>query len=170
MPRIPLRLPIFFLLFASLLVMPIPHAESGTPPDDRELGYRRIFMKDRVAAFYREGGRSYLDKRVHLLVPADRFRNAGRMIRRPKGVIWIRHVNRNIPLLLDPRNLYYKRLMKTLEREAKRKAKKMKGVKRLDQVAIYARVIRPDWDLKGRCHLFVEKIKTCGGALRKSAD
>ena len=56
-----------------------------------------------------------------------------------------------MPVLINPRNVYFKRL------------KRKKDVKGL--LCIKGYVYRPEWDLKGRCFLRVKVIKTYGGKL-----
>ena len=112
-------------------------------------------MKERLKLFYRTGGKTYYNKKVHILIPAEVFRKKPDVIRRPGRIIWHRFSNRSVPVLVNPDNLYLKRLLKNLA-ESRKKIKTM---------SVFARVIRPSWDIKGRCHLLVHKMKTYGGAL-----
>jgi len=50
----------------------------------QEISYRRITMKEKLKKFYQTGGRAYLDKRVHLLVSAEVFRQEPKMIKDEK--------------------------------------------------------------------------------------
>jgi hypothetical protein len=131
---------------------------------DRELGYRRITMKDRIKKFYHSCGKTHLDKKVHILIPAAVFRKDPQVIRRPGGVLWKVYENKTVPVIVSPANLYLKRLDKAFQKEKKRKKKK------IATVSVLGKVIQPTWDLKGRCFIMVHKIKTYGGALKKSVD
>lgn len=131
-----------------------------TPSD--ELGYRRITMKDKRKAFYRTGGKEHLGYKVHLLVPAAVFKKKPKEILRPDGKIWHRYENQTVPVLVSPKNLYYKRLKKALAKSKKKKSKKP-----IQTISLFGRVIAPTWDVKGRCHILYYKSKTYGGALKK---
>jgi hypothetical protein len=127
-------------------------APSAAP---QEVSYRRITMKERVKAFYRTGGKAYLGKKVHILVPARVFKKHSVVLGRNRKRI-LRFENRSVPLLVQPANPYYKRM--------KREMKK----KRIETVSVFGKIIRPSWDPKGKCHLLITKVKTCNGALRKT--
>ena len=72
--------------------------------------------------------------------------------------------NGSVPVPANPKNQYVKRLQNAFDREIRRKEKK------IATVSVFGKVIQPSWDVKGRCHLLVHKIKTYGGALKKSVD
>lgn len=122
-----------------------------------ELSYRRITMKDKLRKFYQTGGKSYYGKRVHILVSADVFRREHKIVQDPKGRPLYLFKNKTVPILVRPSNLYYKRLLRKLAWQKKK----------IQTVSVFAKLIRPSWDLKGRNHLFVYKLKTYGGGLKK---
>ncbi len=118
-----------------------------------ETSYRRITTKDKIKKFYAEGGKNHLGKRVHIHIESSVLKKKAKRTRIPGGRIVLIFENRSVPIMINPRNLYYK----TLKRK-----KKVTGL-----LCIKAAVIRPDWDLKGRCFLYVHKIKNHGGKLVK---
>ena len=126
-------------------------------PAAQEVSYHRITMEERVKAFYRTGGREYLGRRVHILVPARAFRKPEVVLGRNRKR-FLRFENRSVPLLVRPANPYYKRMVRRL------KAKK----ERIETVSVFGKIIRPSWDPRGKCHLLITKVKTYGGALRKT--
>lgn len=156
LPRVP-------LLLAGLLLPAAAGAVLPAPLRDGPLTYRRITMASRLRAFYREGGRAYLGQRVHLLVPGAVFEGKPIRVTRPDGRSWYDFPNRTVPILVSPRNLYYRRLRRLLS-AARRRHRPIRTV------SLFGRVIRPSWDLKGRCHILFEKAKTYGGALKQSVD
>lgn len=134
----------------------------STLAGDQELGYRRITMKERIREFYRTGGKAYRNKKVHIHIPAAVFRKKPKRIRRPGGVIWDVFENGAVPVLVNPENQYLKRLNNDFKKERKR------GKKKIETLSVFGKVIQPSWDVKGRCHLEVHKIRTYGGALKKN--
>jgi len=123
----------------------------------QEVSYRRITMKEKLKKFYCSGGRAYLGKYVHLLVPADRFRKEPQEVKGEEGERLLVFANQSVPLLVNPANLYHRRLMKKLDWQKKR----------IHTVSVFGKVVRPSFDVKGRCHIRVHKVKTYGGSLRK---
>ena len=148
---------VFFLLLLFTFPSALPFGKTD------ETGYRRITMRKRLDAFYREGGRSYLGKKVHLLVLASVFRRAPTNVTLPDGRVWFVFSNRTVPVLVSPKNLYFLRLRRKLE-QAERTHRSIRTV------SLFARVIRPSWDLKGRCHLLLYKVKCHGGKLKRIGD
>jgi hypothetical protein len=132
------------------------------PASPQELGYRRITMKDRLKKFYRAGGRTHLGKKIHIYIDAKVFRKKPEVLIRPKGRVWHVFENRSVPVLVSPRNLYYKRFQRKMS--LKKKKQKTKTV------SVLGKVIQPSWDLKGRCYILVHQMKTYGGALKKTGD
>jgi len=130
----------------------------GVPAETQELGYRRVTMKDRLKEFYRTGGRSHLGKKVHILIPASVFRKEPKKVRRPGGTILHVFSNRSVPLIVSMKNIYFKRL----------KRKMAKKGKRIQTVSVFGKVFQPTWDMKGRCHLQVHKMKSYNGKLMKT--
>ena len=143
----------------STLIFLLTLLAMGFPAAGQELGYRRITMKERLKAFYLAGGKTYLGKKVHIYIPAAVFKKKPKVITLPNGQIWHRYDNRSVPVLVSPINQYYKRLQTDLASKKKRA--------KIKTVSLYARVVRPAWDVKGRCHLLLHKTKTYGGALKK---
>jgi hypothetical protein len=133
------------------------------PSPSDECGYRRITMKERLKNFYRTGGKEYLNKKVHIHIPAAVFRKKPTVIVRPDGKIWHLYANQSVPVLVSPRNSYYKRLQKALAESKKKKTKK-----KIQTVSLFGQVVAPTWDVKGRCQILFFKMKTYGGALTKT--
>ncbi|MHC4945183.1 MAG: hypothetical protein ACYTG7_19375 [Planctomycetota bacterium] len=129
----------------------------GLESPGQELTYRRITMKEKLKKFYKTGGKAYHGKRVHILLSAEVFRRPHKVIVPKKGAILHCFPNKTVPVLISPKNLYLKRL--------KRKLAWQKD--KIKIVSVFGKIVRPDWDLKGRYHLYIYKIKTYGGALKK---
>jgi hypothetical protein len=129
----------------------------GLESPGQELTYRRITMKEKLKKFYRTGGKAYHGKRVHILLSAEVFRRKHKVIVPKKGAILHCFPNQTVPVLVSPGNLYLKRL--------KRKLAWQKN--KIKIVSAFGKIVRPSWDLKGRYHLYIYKIKTYGGTLKK---
>jgi hypothetical protein len=129
-----------------LVILPAGPLEAGTTG-------RSILSKKKLEEFYAAGGRNHAGKKVHIHLSASLLKKKGKTLRLPGGKIALVFENRSVPVLVNPRNVYFKRL------------KRKKDVTGL--LCIKGRVIRPAWDLKGRCFLWVDVIKTYGGKLDK---
>lgn len=134
------------------------------PSSDKELSYRRITMEERIKEFYKTRGKKYKDKNIHILIPAAVLKQKPKIIRRPGLVYWFLYENQTVPLFINPKNIYLKRLNNRFKKEKKRKTLKHK----VQWVSLFGRVFQPSWDIKGRCLISVHKIKTYGGKLKKS--
>jgi len=121
------------------------------PVDAAQASSRSILSKKELKEFYATGGKNHAGKKVHIHLSASLLKKKGKTVRLPGGRIALVFENKSVPVLINPRNIYYKRL------------KRKKDVKGL--LCIKGYVYRPDWDLKGRCFLRVEAIKTYGGKL-----
>lgn len=113
--------------------------------------YHSILSKKRIKEFYSSGGKSHLNKRVHIHINSSVLKKKAKRVRLPGGKAALRFDNKSVPILINPWNRYYKRLLRK---------KEVKGL-----LCIKGYVYRPDWDLKGRCFLRVHAIKTYGGKL-----
>ncbi len=116
-----------------------------------EISTRSILNKKSLKEFYATGGKKYIGKRIHIHLPATILKKKAKRVRLRGGKAALQFENKSVPLLVNPRNIYFKRLMRK---------KKVDGL-----LCIKGYVYRPDWDLKGRSFLRVHSIKTYGGKL-----
>ena len=114
---------------------------------------RSILSEKKLKEFYATGGKGYVNCNVHIHLDASILRKKPKNTRLPGGRILLQYKNGSIPILVNPRNVYYRRL---------KTKKKITGL-----LCIKGYVYRPEWDLKGRCFLRVKVIKTYGGKLKK---
>jgi len=113
---------------------------------------RSILSKKKLEEFFATGGRAYEGRKVHIHLSASLLKKKGKTVRLSGGRIALVFENKSVPVLINPRNIYFRRL------------KRKKDVTGL--LCIKGHVYRPDWDLKGRCFLWVDVIKTYGGKLK----
>lgn len=116
-----------------------------------EISTRSILNKKSLKEFYTTGGKKHVGKRIHIHLPSTILKKKAKRVRLRGGKAALQFENKSVPLLVNPRNIYFKRLMRK---------KKFDGL-----LCIKGYVYRPDWDLKGRCFLRVQSIKTYGGEL-----
>jgi len=131
------------LLLAVLLVA--PGLAAAAP--------RSLLTSRRIKEFYAAGGKPWVGKKIHIHIEASVFGKRPKKIRLPGGKVMLCYTKESVPLLVSPQNVYFRRL--------KRK-KKISGL-----VCIKGSVIRPPWDLEGRCFIRVAVVKTYGGRLWK---
>jgi len=154
------------ILFYLPVLLAVPLLLAPGPFKDKELGYRRITMQKRIDEFYKTCGKNFLNKNVHILIPASVFRKKPYIVRRPNLVYWYRYENRSVPIICNPKNIYLKRLNSTFDKEKKRK----RNNRKVQTVSVFGSVYQPTWDIKGRSYIMLHKMKTYGGALKKSVD
>lgn len=143
----------------ALTILILFAALSDLPIEGQEISYRRITMKNKLKKFYQDGGRKYYGKLVHIYIPAGVFKKEPKIMKGKRGNLLLCFKNKSVPIIVSPKNLYYKRLMRKLGRKNNR----------IETISVYGKIIRPSWDVKGRCHLKVFKLKTFGGTLKKNA-
>jgi len=116
-----------------------------------ETGNRTILGKKSLKEFYASAGKKHVGKRIHIHLPSAVLKKKPKRVRLRGGKAALQFENKTVPLLVNPCNIYFKRLMRK---------KKVTGL-----LCIKGYVYQPDWDLKGRCFLRVQSIKTYGGKL-----
>lgn len=81
------------------------------PESPAGVSYRRL-KGDKETAFYQSGGRTHRNQRVHLHVQAQRLLGKPeKIIPLRRGGRLLRFKNRSVPLLLSPRNIYFRKIL-----------------------------------------------------------
>ena len=81
-------------------------------PAPSEVSYRSLTKPQDEAAFYKSGGRSHRNRRVHLHVPAARLHAKPKQIlRTSKGGRLFLFANRSVPLVVFPQNIYFRKIL-----------------------------------------------------------
>ncbi len=91
------------LLFALFVLTCLPSLQG-------DVSYRSLTKKEEESAFYTDGGRRFLGKRVHLHVPAARFLAKATAVQTKDGRRVLVLKNKNIPLVVHPRNVYVRKV------------------------------------------------------------
>jgi hypothetical protein len=115
---------------------------------------KSILSEKKLKEFYATGGKACVNCNVHIHLDASILGKKPKNTRLPGGQILLEYRNRSVPILVNARNVYYRRL---------KMKKKVTGL-----LCLKGYVYRPKWDLKGRCFLRVKVIKTYGGRLTKN--
>ncbi|MBI4880140.1 MAG: hypothetical protein HY812_10855 [Planctomycetes bacterium] len=129
----------FVPLLLALLALHSAPAAAG-------VSYRSVTSEKDAAAFYRSGGRSFLNQRVHLHVPASCFhKKPARIVQSKGGGQYHVFENRSVPLIVSPRNVYFRKI---LQRSGKGDTVCVKGIVRNEPLSG-----------KGRFAVFVTTLK-----------
>ena len=108
--------------------------------------YLSLKKKEDETAFYRCGGRSHRNRRVHLHVPASVIRKKPQKIRTSRsGGRVLLFANRSVPLVIRPKNIYFRKILQR--------------AKSSDQICVKGTVGAEPLAGPGRHAIFVKTLK-----------
>jgi len=94
-----------------VLFMSLATALLAATPASGDVSFRSLTKKDDAARFYARGGRGFEGRRIHIHVPANNVLAKGTSVRRPKGGRVVRFENRSVPLVVNPKNVYFRKIL-----------------------------------------------------------
>ncbi|MFH0946119.1 MAG: hypothetical protein V2A76_13045 [Planctomycetota bacterium] len=108
--------------------------------------YRSLTKKEDETAFYRSGGRSHQNRRVHLHVPARTIHGKPQKIltSRTGGRVLL-FANRSVPLVIHPQNIYFRKILQRTSGS--------------DQICVKGTVGAEPMGGPGRYAIFVQTLK-----------
>lgn len=82
-----------------------------------DVSYRSLTTRKKANAFYADGGRKFRNRRIHIHAPASTVLAKGEVIHTRTGTRLLRFQNRNVPLLVRPRNVYLRKVRQRTSRD-----------------------------------------------------
>jgi len=113
------------------MFLAVPEALSATGGLGKTVSYQNLTGKAESKAFFADGGKKYVGKRIHIHVPARRIHaSPTRSILQKGGVRYLFFKNETVPIVARAKDVY---LRKARQRTSKTDTLCIKGVVKRDQ-------------------------------------